>query len=463
MALGERVMTVEDEIRERYRVRTPGSRARHDVAQQYLPAGDTRSATWFAPYPTYMVAGEGAWLQDCDGNRYLDLLNNFTSLVHGHAQPDIVEYAADQLTRGTVFGTAAEPQVGLAKLLIERIPSFEKVRFTNSGTEATMMMMRAARAFSGRDIIVKMDGGYHGSHDFVEVSISAALDSAQAPAARVEGRGVPDTVLNAVMVAPFNDLKAMEALLHQHHERIAGIIVEPMPNAGGMVPPAPGYLSGLRALADEYGVLLLFDEIVTLRLGSGGFQAIAGAIPDLTAVAKIIGGGFPVGAFGGRKDIMELFNPAASADFVFHSGTFNGNNMTMTAGLEAMQRLDQAAIERINRLGEDLGGGVNRIFRSLSIGAQCLGYGSLQQIHWTDEPVVSLADARRAGEDIGQLRQLLQLELLNRGVYTSNRGMFSITTAMSEGDIALALTAVEGALGCLRPYMRATAPRLLCD
>ena len=253
MALGENTLTVADEILARYRGRTPGSRARHEEAQRYLPAGETRSATWFSPYPTYMVAGEGAWLQDCDGNRYLDLLNNFTSLVHGHAQPDIVEYAADQLTRGTVFGTAADPQVALAKLLIERVPSFEKLRFTNSGTEATMMMMRAARAYSGRDIIVKMDGGYHGSHDFVEVSVSADLDSTSAPEPKVEGRGVPDAVLNAVMVAPFNDLPAMQALLEAHHERIAGIIVEPMPNAGGMVPPAPGYLSGLRALADEYG------------------------------------------------------------------------------------------------------------------------------------------------------------------------------------------------------------------
>ncbi len=461
MALGEKIMTVEDEILSHYRERTPGSLMRHEEALRYLPAGDTRSATWFSPYPTYMVAGEGAWLTDCDGNRYLDMLNNFTSLVHGHAQPEIVEYAADQLTRGTVFGTAAEPQVALAKLLIERVPSFEKVRFTNSGTEATMMMMRAARAYTGRDIIVKMDGGYHGSHDFVEVSISADLDSSRSPMARVEGRGVPNAVLNAVMVAPFNDLDMLEALLEQHYERIAGIIVEPMPNAGGMVPPAPGYLRGLRALADKYGVLLLFDEIVTLRLSTGGLQAIEGATPDLTAVAKIIGGGFPVGAFGGRQDIMEMFNPAASREFVFHSGTFNGNNMTMTAGLEAMRRLDQAAIERINRLGESLGDGINRVFQSLGIGAHCLGYGSLQQIHWTDEPVVSLADARRAGEGIGKLRQLLHLELLNRGIYTSNRGMFSISTPMNEDDVALALAAVEGALESLLPYMRVETPRAL--
>ena len=463
MAIMAQVLDVEDEIVARYRERTPGSLARHEEAQRYLPGGDTRAATWFSPYPTYMASGEAAWLTDFDGNRYLDLLNNFTSLVHGHAQPDIVEYAADQLTRGTVFGTASEPQVTLARLLIKRILSMDMLRFTNSGSEATMMMMRAARAFSGRDIIVKMDGGYHGSHDFVEVSISADLDSADQPTARVEGRGVPEAVLNAVMVAPFNDLQAMDALLQLHHERIAGIIVEPMPNAGGMIPPAPGYLRGLRALADKYGVLLLFDEIVTLRLSSGGMQAIEGAIPDMTAIAKIIGGGFPVGAFGGRRDIMEIFNPDITPDFVFHSGTFNGNNMTMTAGIEAMQRLDQGSIDRINCLGERLQDGISRIFVSLGIRAQCLGYGSLQQIHWTDEPVVNLADARRAGSDIGKLGQLLHLELLNRGVYTSNRGLFSICTPMQDADVDLALAAVEGALALLKPYMREVAPRLLRD
>ncbi len=451
---------VEYEILARYRERTGGSLAMHEEAQLSMPAGDTRAATFFTPYPTYMTVGEGAWLRDFDGNRYLDLLNNFTSLVHGHAQPAIVEHAADQLTRGTVFGTVAEPQVALAKLLVERVPSFDLVRFTNSGTEATMMM-RAARAFTGRDIIVKMDGGYHGSHDFVEVSVNADLESSGPPAARLEGRGVPQAVLNAVMVAPFNDLPAMDALLRQHHQRIAGIIVEPMPNSGGMVPPSPGYLRGLRDLADQYNVLLLFDEIVTLRLSSGGFQLIEAVLPDMTAVAKIIGGGFPVGAFGGRKEIMQLFNPEADSDFLFHSGTFNGNNMTMAAGLEAMRRLDHATIERINNYGERLKDGINAIFKSLGIRAQCLGYGSLQQIQWTDEPVVTLADARRAGEDTGRLRQLLHLELLNRGIYSSNRGMFSITTPMQKEELDLALSALEGALDLLKPLIREVAPRLL--
>ena len=461
MTSAGRAAEIESAITTRYRERTAASRARHEEARRYLPAGDTRSATFFAPYPTYMAAGDGAWLHDGDGHRYLDLLNNFTSLVHGHAQPDIVEEAADQLTRGTVFGTAAAPQVALAKHLIDRVPGIDMLRFANSGTEATMMMMRAARAFTGRDIIVKMDGGYHGSHDFVEVSVSADVEAADMPAAQIEGRGVPAAVLNAVMVVPYNDLGAMETLLRQRSQDIAGIIIEPMPNAGGMVPPAPGYLGGLRALADEYDVLLLFDEIVTLRLSRGGFQEIEDVKPDMTALAKIIGGGFPVGAFGGRADIMGQFDPDLHPDFLFHSGTFNGNNVTMTAGLAAMQRLDQAAIDRINKLGQSLQAEINRMFKRLAIRAQCLGYGSLQQIQWSDAPIRTLADARRAGQDIGKLGQLFHLELLNRGVYTSNRGLFSMSTAVQEADLDFALAAVEAALETLKPYMRELAPRLL--
>ncbi len=457
-----RVADVEHGIFTNYRERSAGSRARHVEARRYLPGGETRSSTWYAPYPTYMVAGEGAWLEDCDGNRYLDFLNNYTSLIHGHAQPAIVEDAADQLTRGTAFGSASEPQVALAKLLIERVPSIEMLRFTNSGSEATMMMMRAARAFTGRDIIVKMDGGYHGSHDFVEVNVSADLGASDQPAARIEERGVPDAVLNAVMVAPFNDLKAMELLLSEHHRRIAGIIIEPMPNAGGMLPPAPDYLRGLRELADRFGLLLLFDEIVTFRLSSGGMQAAEDVTPDMTALAKIIGGGFPVGAFGGRSDIMAQFEPGGSGG-LSHSGTFNGNNITMTAGLAAMKRLDQAAIDRINRLGERLGAGINALFETLGIRAQCLGYGSLQQIQWTDAPLATLKDAASAGQGIGKLRELLHLELLNRGVYTSNRGMYCISTPMSGAEIDAALEALEGALRALKPYMREVAPRLLAE
>ncbi len=456
-----RAADVENDILARYRERTPNSQAQHELARRVLPGGDTRISTHYGPYPTYMATGEGAWLTDCDGNRYLDLLNNYTSLVHGHAPPAIVEDAADQLTQGTVFGSASKPQVEFAKLLIERVASVEMLRFTNSGTEATMMMMRAARAFTGRDVIVKIDGGYHGAQDLVKVNVSAEPDRNKKLEARVEGRGVPSSVLDTVMVAPFNDLNAMETTLAEHHRRIAAIIVEPMANSGGMIPPLPGYLRGLRDLADQYDVLLLFDEVVTLRLSSGGMQEIYGVVPDMTAMAKVIGGGFPIGAFGGKAAIMEQFNPDRASEVIQHSGTFNGNNITMVAGMAAMQRLDQAAIDRINSLGDRLQAGINSIFRSASLRARCHGYGSLQQIQWTDEDLISLGDVRRANQDLGKLPQLFHLELLNRGIHCSPRTMFNISTPTQEADIDQALASVEATLHTLKPYVSETLPGLL--
>ena len=452
---------VEREVLNRYRQRTSKSRMQHEIARQYLPSGDTRMATHYRPYPTYMVKGEGVWITDCDGNRYFDLLNNFTSLVHGHANPAIVEDAADQLMRGTVFGSATQPQVELAKLLIERIPGVDLLRFTNSGTEATMMMMRAARAYTGRDIIVKIDGGYHGAHDFVKVSISADMENGSRPQARLEGRGVPESVLNAVMVVPFNDLSYTESVLREHHQRIAALIIEPIPNSGGMIPPAPGYLRGLRELTERYDILLLLDEIVSLRVSSGGMQEVDGIAPDMTAVAKVIGGGFPIGAFGGKREIMDHFNPDLHPDFIQHSGTFNGNNITMIAGLAAMRKLDQAAIDRINGLGQRLQDGINQMCVALGIRVRCLGYGSLQQIQWTDEPILTLSDVRRANRDIGKSAELLHLEMLNRGLHSSTRCMFNISTPTQAEDVDTALEAIEAELGTLRPYFREAAPRLL--
>lgn len=452
--------TVEQAITERYIRRTQRSRRQDQEAQHYLPGGDSRIATYYAPYPAYMVRGEGCYLYDTDGNRYIDFLNNYTSLVHGHAHPAIVEAAADQMTRGTVFGAAAERQVELAKLLCQRVESVDLIRFTNSGTEATLMAMRAARAFTGRDIIVKMDGGYHGSHDFVEVNVWPDVNASGPPQPRVEGRGIPAAVLNAVMVAPFNDLEAMEQILRQHAEKIAAIIVEPIPNAAGMVPPEAGYLPGLRHLASKYGVLLIFDEIVTFRLHTGGMQAIEGAAPDLTALGKIIGGGFPVGAFGGRRDIMEHFNPR-HPQFVLHSGTFNGNNMTMVAGLTAMEHLNQAAIDRINRLGDRLREGITQAYRRVGIRGQAIGCGSLLQLHWTDRPIRSPKDAAKGAREAGKLRDLLHLELLNRGIYAGPRGVMCTSTAMTENEIEQAVTVFEEALTVLKPYAAEAAPHVI--
>jgi glutamate-1-semialdehyde 2,1-aminomutase len=459
---GRGSQAVAQAIVEQYVERTPRSQARDAQAKKYLPGGDTRSSTYFFPYPAYMERGEGFCLYDYDGNRYVDFLNNYTSLVHGHAYLPIVEAVEAQLSRGVVHGAPCAAQVELAEILCDRLPSVEAIRFTNSGTEATMMAMRAARALSGKDAILKMDGGFHGTHDFAEVNVRPDLEAKGLPMAHREGVGVPACVLEDTMVAPFNDLDAVEALLRADGDRIAAIIVEPMPHAGGLIPPGAGYLEGLRQLADRYGVLLIFDEIVTFRLSTGGLQALQGVEPDLTTLGKIIGGGFPVGAFGGSKECMQWFDPA-HPQRIGHSGTFNGNSVTMVAGVAALQNLDQAAIDRINALGARLRRGFTQAFRETGLKGQATGIGSVLQVHWGDGEIVSVRDVFLGTESAGKLPKLLHLELMNRGIFSASRGAFNVSSPMSEAEIDLAIAAFRATLEVLKPYAAQEAPHLIAN
>lgn len=443
-----------------YLSRTKNSRAHDTRAKQSLPGGDTRTTTYFMPYPPYMERGEGCYLYDCDGNRYIDFLNNYTSLIHGHAFPPIVQAARAQIEKGTVFGAPMTLQYQLAETICARVPSIQRVRFCNSGTEATMMALRAARAFTGKDIIVKMDGGYHGTHDFVEVNVAADPRSNDLPTAHVEGAGVPACVLDGMRVARFNDLASVETVLREHADKIAGIILEPMPGAGGLVPPKPGYLNGMRELADRYGVLLIFDEIITFRLGIGGMQSAENVKPDLTALGKIIGGGFAIGAFGGRKDIMARFDPA-QPQAIAHSGTFSGHNVAMAAGIVTLQHYDRTAVDRINALGDRLRQGFTRAFQAAGIKGHAGGLGSLVSIHWGDEKIESPSDVTRGVMSAGNLTKLLHLEMTNRGIHSAARGMYVISTPMSETEIDEAVQTFGATLEMLKPQIVETAPHLL--
>jgi glutamate-1-semialdehyde 2,1-aminomutase len=451
------------DIERRFMEKTPKSAELNLRAKKHLPGGDTRSATFYKPYPAHMVKGKGCHLFDADGNAYIDMLNNYTSLIHGHAHPEIIKAVRDQLERGSVFGSATEIQCLHAEHLCGRVPSLEQVRYGNSGTEATLFAMRAARAFSGRELFIKMDGGYHGSHDYIEVNVFPGSGndevSANLPARHVEP-GAPKSVLNDILIAPFNDLEAIETLLKQYENQVAAVILEPMLGALGMVAPQPGYLKGLRELTERYGVLLIFDEVITFRISTGGIQTLESVAPDLTALAKIIGGGFPVGAFGGRKDIMKLFDPN-QPNPIFHSGTFNGTDVIMAAGMATLELYDQQAVERINSLGEKLRNGVNQAFKGAGIAGQATGLGSLAQVHWR------LGDIHRAMDTVegfflaGDLPAYLHLELINRGIYSASRGMLVISTGMDEAIIERVLHEFAGALDVLKPYIEDEAPHLL--
>jgi len=452
---------VSQKILDTYKEKTAGSMAHQELAGRYLPGGDTRSATYFSPYPVYMERGRGCYLYDTDGNDYLDMLGNYTSLIHGHAPPTIVKAIREQAGKGTVFGAVAAIQYRHAEHLCNRIPSMDMIRYCNSGTEATLFAIRAARAFSGRDSIIKIDGGYHGGHDLAEVNNSADIENDGPPRASIHA-GIPASVLQDVQVVPFNDLTAVAALLETDAGRVAAIIVEPVLGAGGVIPPQHGYLAGLRELADRFKVLLIFDEVITLRLSTGGMQMLTGVVPDLTCLGKIIGGGLPAGAFGGRADIMAIFDPAHPRA-ITHSGTFNAANMVMAAGLCALDALDQPAIDRINSLGERLKVGFQNTFKEAGIRGQVTGIGSLNQIHWCDDPPQNARDAALALTGAGELPGLLHLELINRGIYSAKRGMFIISTPMSEVEIDKTVAAFAGTLDRLKPYIAARYPQLIAE
>jgi glutamate-1-semialdehyde 2,1-aminomutase len=446
-------------IEDMYRQRTPRSFEHHQVAQRHLPGGDSRTITYFGPHPLYIEKGEGQRMTDVDGNVYLDFLSNYTSMIHGHAHPTLVQAIAAQAARGTGYAACVPVQIELAEALCDRLPSVEQVRFCNSGTEATMNALRAARAFTGRTKLLKMEGGYHGSHDLVEISVSPPLDAAgpaDAPYSIPEEPGIPEAVVQDVIVVPLNHPQALEAAFDRHGDQLAAVILEPVFGASGTIPADEDYLSLLRELCDKHGALLVFDEVITFRLDEGGVQALYDVTPDLTSLGKIIGGGLPVGAFGGRADIMALFAPPEQR--MVQSGTFNANPLTMAAGLAAMQLLTAEEIARINQLGARLSVGFQNAFDEMGIAGQVTGLGSLHTVHFTPDPV---RDYRSLAASHAETTRLLHLALINRGIFSAKRNMFVTSTPMSEADVDTCVAAFAETLGVLRPYIADEAPHLL--
>jgi len=454
-----KVSGVRESIESTYRHRTPRSAELHAAAQRYLPGGDTRTITFFGPHPLYMERGQGCRLYDVDGNEYIDFLNNYASLIHGHAFPPVVEAIARQAALSTAYAACTENQHQLAELIARRVASVDQIRFCNSGTEATMNAARAARAFTGKDKLVKMEGGYHGTHDPVEISVHPALDRA-GPANRPnpvpDSLGIPSSVLGDVFVVPFNDREVMSDLIRQRRDEIAAVLVEPVMGVAGAIPAEREYLAYLCQVTAENNVLLICDEVMTFRLDWGGAQAIYGVEPDLTAFAKIIGGGLPVGAFGGRREIMRMFSPLEGG--MSQSGTFNANPLTMAAGVAAMRALTRERIAHCNALGNRLADGFRAAFEEAEIRGQVTGMGSLLNVHFVAEPVRNYRDA--ASSD-GELHRLWHLALLNRGIFAAKRGLFNPSTVMTEADVDQAVAAFKDALLELRPYIEKGSPHLL--
>jgi glutamate-1-semialdehyde 2,1-aminomutase len=300
---------------EEYKKRTVESKRLNETAALYLPGGDTRQACYFKPYPIFMVSGEGCMLYDADGNQYVDVLNNYTQQIHGHRHKETHDAVCKQLESGTIFGAPHESQYRLGELLCKRIPSVEKVRFCNSGTEATMIAIKGARAYTKKNKIIKIEGMYHGTHDLAEISVFpplSAVGDADMPNAVLGNAGIPENLLKNIVVVPFNNISAFEMAVNKHKDDVAAVIMEPVMTSSGVIAANPEYLQFVRDLTAKLGIVLIFDEVVTLRLGPGGGQEWYGITPDMTAVGKFIGGGFPIGAFGGKEEFMSVFAPSSS-------------------------------------------------------------------------------------------------------------------------------------------------------
>jgi len=418
---------------ERYERATPRSRELFEEARNYLPGGDTRAVTYHAPYPSFVEEASGCTLTTADGEELLDFLNNYTAAVLGHAPEPVVEAVCERFRRGSGFAAPTREATELARRLVERTPSIERVRFANSGTEATMNAVRAAMVHTGHDGVLKVHGGYHGTHDTALVGVSG--DGPEP--------GVPRDVARRVHTTPYNDVDALTGAFERHGADLACFVVEPVMGHAGMVPATTEYLEAARDLTEDTDTLLVFDEVMTYRLAVGGAQERYGVMPDLTALGKFIGGGLPAGAFGGRADVMRVFDP--SSDGVTHSGTFNGNPATMAGGAATLDALDADAIERLNDLGAEIRERLADAAEDADVPMQVTGDGSFFNVHPTDAPVTDHASS--AAGDPATRR--LFMEMRNRGVFLAPRGMGNVSTPMGEAEIDRLVAAFEEALGAV--------------
>jgi glutamate-1-semialdehyde 2,1-aminomutase len=424
----------------------------YERAKNVIADGVSRSTIAMSPYPLYIARGEGARLWDADGNELIDFNNNYTSLIHGHAQPDITAAVTAQLSKGAAFSFATEAEIELAELLCARAPGIERIRFCNSGSEAVMNVIKAARAYTRRAKIAKCEGAYHGSYDFAEVSLGAGPDhwgDAAAPNPTAYSAGTPQGVLDDVVVIPFNDAAAAEAILDRHGPELAGVLLDPVSNQVGLIDLDPAFLAMLQRVTKRHGMLLMFDEVIAFRVGFSGAQGALGITPDLTAMGKIIGGGFPVGAVAGRAEVMHVFDRQDGKAPLPHGGTFNANPVTMVAGKTCMDRMDEAAFDRLNALGDLTRARLQEAFALANAEGQVTGRASLFRIHLHSRPLKTYRDAWMPLAEQAAMTALHR-HLINAGAFISPTGMGCLSTAMTEADIDRLAEATLAALRRLR-------------
>jgi glutamate-1-semialdehyde 2,1-aminomutase len=417
----------------------------YERALKVLPGGVSRNTVLRSPHPVYVDHAQGCRVTDIEGVERIDFANNMASLIHGHAHPAVVAAVTEQLGRGTAFTLATEVEIRYAEELCSRNPGFEKLRFVNSGTEAVMAAVKASRAFTNRPKIAKVEGSYHGQYDYAEVSQTSRPDSwgdVDRPASVPVAQGTPLNALKDVVVIPFNDVDNALTILNEHRGNLACVLVDPMPHRVGLKPAEPSFVAALRRFTQRDGSLLVFDEVVTFRSEFGGAQIWYEDRPDLTALGKTIGGGFPVGALTGRADVLEVMNPLAENVRFPHSGTFSANPVTMTAGLAAMELYDKAAVARLNALGRRAMQGVEAAILSTGAMASITGGGSMFRIHFKPSPPRNYREAFMTPEEGRKLKLMLD-HLFDAGFMMINTCSATISTPMGEAEVDALVDAIE--------------------
>ena len=434
----------------------PVSQALYDRAVAVMPGGNTRTTVYMKPHPFYAARGKGCRLTDVEGVERIDFTNNYNSLIHGHAHPAINDAVHEQIERGTAFPMATELEIRFAELLCARIESFDHIRFCNSGSEAVMTALKAARAFTEKPKIAKCEGAYHGSYDFAEVSLDPTPESwgNADPKSVAYAKGTPQSVLDEVVVIPFNKPAEAERILRANSDSLACVLVDLMPNRAGLIPATSDFIAMLSQVRADTGILIVLDEVITLRLCVGGGQQLFGVTPDLSAIGKIIGGGYPVGAVGGSEAVMAVFDPRQGKPLLPHSGTFNANPVTMVAGEAAMRYYGQDEIDRLGALGDQVRNGVADAFAEAGLAGQVTGLGSLFRIHVHNRPLNDYRSSLMSPQEKTMLAAILG-HMRDNGIFVNERGVCSLSTPMGEPEIDAFLDCFNGALRAVGDASRA--------
>ena len=431
------------DLEARYRRASPRSHALFEQGRAYT-AGAAKGAYYYPPYPLTMARGKDCYLWDVDGRSYVDCANHHTAQVLGHGHERVEAAVREQMQKGIALGAPTGIESEIARVMCDRVDALERIRFVNSGTEATLHAIRLARGHTQRGKIAKFEGGYHGSHDAVEISVAPPIDQAgpaDAPIALPTAGGISPSAASEAVILPYHDPEAVERLVAAHASELACVLFDPK---AGIMDVQPDFARAVRDITRRHGVLLIFDEIVGFRTGTGGLQGLYGIDPDLSCFGKIIGGGFPVGAFGGRADLMDLFDNSQQSTGLFQSGTFSAHPVAMAAGLATLSELTPQTIDHLNALGARLKDQLNALFAARAVAAQAVCTGSVFSIHFARGPIANYRDL--AATDKTLIHPLF-LSLIEQGYFLgSGLGMCALSTPMDAGHIDGLVTAVGNAL-----------------